>query len=169
MAIARTRRSSSNAHSTSRQVVFWVGGHCLALPIDGVREIVDIVQVTPVPRAPSTVLGIASLRGTVLSIIDAEQLLFGRVATSRASKVLVLIRDGAVVTGLTVDRVHGVVAIARESLIQDHGTNPTRFTLALHDLGLGDLVAELDLSTLFAHIDSQRFAASAGLPHLAGA
>ncbi len=49
---------------------FRVGSSSYALPVSMVREIVRATFVTPVPRAPEYVLGIASFRGRVVTIVD---------------------------------------------------------------------------------------------------
>jgi chemotaxis signal transduction protein len=165
MTLERSKRGSSDGgRSIARHVVFWVGRRCLAMPIDAVREVVDLQRAVPVPMAPALVIGIVSLRGTILSVIDAERMFSGRAMTSANAKVLVLIRDQAVVSGLAVDRVHGVVAMPGGEFLRDHSASRDPFVLGHYDVGMGELVAVLDAPSLFHHIDSQRFSPSTERP-----
>lgn len=47
-----------------------VGDEPLAVPIDQVREILQVVRMTPLPRTPSFVRGVMNLRGSVVPVID---------------------------------------------------------------------------------------------------
>jgi purine-binding chemotaxis protein CheW len=161
MSSERSKRSSSaSGQSGTRHVVFWVGQRCLSLSIEVVREVVDLRQLTSVPMAPPAVLGIISLRGTILSVVDAEYVLSGTHRAGVIGRVLVLVRDSAVVAALAIDRVLGVVALPEGGFLHNHAATADPFVLGHHDLGPTGLVAVLDPSALFHHVDSQRFAAS---------
>lgn len=158
MASQGSRRSASESGQYgARQVVFWVGPRCLSLSIAVVREVVDLRQLTPVPMAPPAVLGIISLRGTILSVLDAEQVLTGTVAAVAATKILVLVRDGVAISGLAVQRVVGVAAMPAADFLHNHGASQ-ELVSGYHDLGRGELVAVIDPDALFRHIDALRFA-----------
>ena len=47
-----------------------VGEEPLAVPIDQVREILQVLRMTPLPRTPSFVRGVMNLRGSVVPVID---------------------------------------------------------------------------------------------------
>ncbi|MCP4808613.1 MAG: hypothetical protein GY913_08300 [Proteobacteria bacterium] len=53
-----------------RYLTFSLGAQTWAVRIDAVREIVAPQPVTPVPRAPTSVLGAFNLRGRVLPLLD---------------------------------------------------------------------------------------------------
>ncbi|MHB8763865.1 MAG: chemotaxis protein CheW [Deferrisomatales bacterium] len=78
----------------------------------GIRDVAEILlprAVTPVPRAPAFVLGVMSLRGSVLPVVDlGARLGLAPTADGRGSRVVVL-RDGAERLGFRVDRVRGVI------------------------------------------------------------
>lgn len=54
-------------------IVFSLGSEEYALPIDQVKEIVPTPRISEVPQTPEYVLGIANIRGHVISIIDLEK------------------------------------------------------------------------------------------------
>lgn len=47
-----------------------VGGEDLAVPIDDVREILEVGRLTALPRTPDFVRGVMNLRGAVVPVID---------------------------------------------------------------------------------------------------
>ncbi|MEZ4360967.1 MAG: chemotaxis protein CheW [Kofleriaceae bacterium] len=158
MSTERSKHSSSESGlAASRSVVFWVGKRCLALPVDSVREVVDLQRLCPVPMSPPGVLGIVSLRGTVLSVLDAGYLLMGSSINTTSAKVLVMVQQHVIVCGLAVHRIHGVVTMPTGELLHSHVASPSPFVLGYHDLQLGDLVEVIDTARLSSHIASLRF------------
>jgi purine-binding chemotaxis protein CheW len=59
----------------SRLIVFHAAGARYALPHYVVQEIIRLPALSQVPLAPSSLLGIANLRGAVLSVVDLSRLL----------------------------------------------------------------------------------------------
>jgi purine-binding chemotaxis protein CheW len=54
-----------------------VGAELLAVPIEHVREILQVSRMTPLPRTPSFVRGVMNLRGSVVPVIDLAARLGG--------------------------------------------------------------------------------------------
>jgi len=69
-AARRVERRAADGGVVTEYLGFRVASNSYALPVSIVREIVRAAHVTPVPRAPAGVLGIASFRGRVVTIID---------------------------------------------------------------------------------------------------
>lgn len=156
----RSRGSSQRDPAANRHVVFLIGTRRMSLPITVVREVVDLRQVTPVPLAPATVLGIISLRGTILSVLDTERVLSGG-STRAPSKVLVLFRDDQAVCGLAVNEVAAVTAMPNARYLQNRLATPEPLVAGYRDPGDGELVASLDEQALLRRIDAQRFSPTA--------
>ena len=51
-------------------VVFPVGEENYAMPIDDIKEVIGLPEVTPIPQSPAYVLGVANVRGTVHAVLD---------------------------------------------------------------------------------------------------
>ncbi len=81
-----------------------------AVPVNRVREVLSPRDITPVPHTPAYILGVSSLRGTVLPIIDLKQRL-GLAGTGADDKTRIVVvgLDDDDRVGLLVDRVRGVV------------------------------------------------------------
>lgn len=54
-----------------------VGGDVVSVPIDDVREILQVARLTPLPRTPAFVRGVMNLRGAVVPVIDLAARLGG--------------------------------------------------------------------------------------------
>ena len=95
---------------------FRLGGEEYAVMVDDVREVVKLRDVTAVPNAPAHVLGVISLRGRMLPVID----LFKRLGLTPGvrddkSRIIVVSPDEED-AGLVVDRVTGVIKIMPDAI-----------------------------------------------------
>ena len=54
----------------TQYLTFMVGGEMFALPIAGIKEIVEYREPTDVPLMPSFIRGVINLRGRVVPVID---------------------------------------------------------------------------------------------------
>lgn len=98
-------------------LAFGVGSETFGIDIAEVAEILLPRPVTVLPRSPSFIAGVVSLRGTVLPVIDlALRLGLPPAAeTGRSARILV-VRDADERIGFRVDHVSGVVRFAAGEL-----------------------------------------------------
>jgi purine-binding chemotaxis protein CheW len=94
------------ATGESRHVVaFCVGQQQYGLDIMRIKEIINPVSITPVPRAPQFIEGIIELRGAFLPIVDLRKRFdLEPTAMTRQNKYVIVSLSGRVI-GLVVDRV----------------------------------------------------------------
>jgi purine-binding chemotaxis protein CheW len=113
---ARGRNVALAAPPGQRIVVFLLDAAPYALPVEQVREIVRWRPITPVPRLPAELLGVISLRGQVIQIIDPRPRL-GLESTRPGprSRILVVHDGEGRVAGIVVDSVEEVVTVAEEA------------------------------------------------------
>jgi purine-binding chemotaxis protein CheW len=96
-----------------------LGDEDYALPLAQVREILKVPAVTDVPRGPPAVLGILSLRGTVVTLFDLRlRLGLPSRPVDRRTRVLIVSRGDEPV-GLLVDAVTEVIRLRQED-VEDH-------------------------------------------------
>ena len=111
----RPRSESAAAIHAQRLVVFELDGARYALPVERVREIVRQKPITPVPRLPAALLGVISLRGRVIQVIDLRRrLALPAPSAGRRSRIVVAHDGQGRVAGLLVDGVLEVAAVAEE-------------------------------------------------------
>ena len=92
-------------------VVFHLGAELYGVEIARVHEIIRLMQVTRVPRAPSFVEGVINLRGKVIPVVDLRRR-FGlpQADHTRASRIVVVELSEQVV-GIIVDGVSEVLRV----------------------------------------------------------
>ncbi len=88
-----------------------------AIPVERVREIVRLREVTNVPRVPSWVLGVVALRGEVVQVVDLRMRLgLPTIEASRSSRIIVLHGDDDRITGVLVDAVEEVLRVDESAI-----------------------------------------------------
>ena len=89
-----------------------------------VEEIIRIVEITPVPRAPSFVEGIINMRGRVIPVVDLRKKLSiaSHGERSEATRIIVTCIDGKRM-GFIVDKVEEVIKIGAEHIDKAPGTS----------------------------------------------
>jgi len=107
------REREEGAAELRELLVIWLDGDPYALPIERVREIVRLRPITPVPRVPDAVLGVISLRGEIVQVLDLRRRLglapADLQAGRRRHRIVVLHGDDGQLAGLLVDRVSEVL------------------------------------------------------------
>ncbi|MGY8675242.1 MAG: chemotaxis protein CheW, partial [Verrucomicrobiia bacterium] len=73
-------------------LVFQVGGDRVALPAEAIEEIVAMVNLCPLPGAPTGIVGDFNFHGNRVPVIDLGELDLGRVAAPRWSTRIILTR-----------------------------------------------------------------------------
>ncbi len=111
----RNERAAAAADaSITEYIAFRVATATYAIAVSLVREIVRTAHITPVPRAPESVMGITSFRGRIVTIVDLGRRLGlacsvlpdDSTMPGQASRVRVLMIDvGSETIGLLVDEV----------------------------------------------------------------
>lgn len=111
-----------------------VGAEHHALAVDGVREVVPVQDVVPVPGAGPHVLGVQALRGELLPVVGLAGLIGTR--DGGGSRVVV-VQDGDRRAGFLVDRAEEVEELDTQT--GEHGPG------VMHE---GRLIGVLDIPAL---------------------
>lgn len=105
--------------STVDVVEFVLGGERYALDIQLAREIVEMIPITPIPRAPPYISGVINLRGEITNIMNLNTLLgLPPQGTRENQKIIVLVPDAASGSnvGIIVDEVTSVLQVAETDI-----------------------------------------------------
>ena len=132
----------------SAYVRFRVADEAYAVSVLSVLEVAGLGEVTPVPGAPSQILGVRNLRGKILPVIDLAGLLGTRRAQP-AARLLVTESNGRR-AGLAIDEVTEVGELADPV---EEGESALLLGTLLED---GDLIGVLNLPAV---LDALRAAA----------
>jgi purine-binding chemotaxis protein CheW len=104
------------AGAKGQYLAFYLGEEEYALDIRQISEIIKLREFTDIPRAPEFILGIISLRGVVVPVVDLGRRLNLGAAELQASSRIVVCRYGELAVGLLVDSIHQVVKLADEDV-----------------------------------------------------
>lgn len=106
------RAGSARAEERQGVLTFLVGGEVYGVEILSIREIIKLREITEVPRGPRFLLGVVTVRGLVMPVIDLRlRLRLEAPPLTRAARILVVLHKGERF-GLLVDEVRGVVRFA---------------------------------------------------------
>jgi purine-binding chemotaxis protein CheW len=81
-----------------------------AFPVEDVLEVAGLEDVTPMPGAPSGILGVRNLRGQVLPVVDLG-LMLGVGGGRDTARRLVVVEQAGRQTGLAVDELEDVSSL----------------------------------------------------------
>jgi purine-binding chemotaxis protein CheW len=144
------------ADANSRFLVFTLGTESFAIPLLTVREVIAVPEFTKVPNSPDYFLGIANLRGQIISAIDLRKKL--KISTGEQKEPAVILCDvGAIQIGILVDSVNQVLAPKADELVDP----PRAGTMINRELISGvfrrndELVFFLDLGKILDASDRQ--------------
>lgn len=100
-------------------VQFQLSGTSYAIDIKTAREIVEMMPITPVPRAPPHIAGIINLRGEITNIMNLSRLMgLNSENQKEGQKIIVLVPEaaGGSIIGLIVDDVHSVLQVNQDDI-----------------------------------------------------
>ncbi len=106
-----------NVSQRNRELIaFRIGDQEFCVNIMSVREIRGWTPATPMPHAPSYVIGIINLRGAVLPIVDLSARLGMREAEPTARHVIIVAQVKSRTVGLLVEAVSDILTITDENI-----------------------------------------------------
>src|SRR4051794_24961402 len=100
-------------------LAFTLGTDTYAVPIGEVREILKLPPVTEVPRAPQEIMGVVSVRGLLVTVVDLRRRLrlsATEIANTRRGRILLVTGAENEVIGLYVDEVLQVYRLAESEI-----------------------------------------------------
>jgi purine-binding chemotaxis protein CheW len=131
---------------------FLIAGEQYAVDIDRIVGIVTPRPVTRVPNSDPSVLGIMSLRGTIVTLLDIRRRLAHPARTSVPDSHIVVIEQRGETLGFQVDRVLRVVKMAPDELEPHpvvHSSEQSESIMGVFHQG-GSLTILLDLERLLS-------------------
>ncbi|HYD51423.1 MAG TPA: chemotaxis protein CheW [Gemmatimonadaceae bacterium] len=97
-------------------VGFRIDDEEFGIGIQQVQEIINLAEITRVPRAPYFVEGIINLRGSVLPVIDLRKRFALAEVEATDSTSIVIVDAAGVKTGIIVDAMSGVLRVSRDEI-----------------------------------------------------
>jgi purine-binding chemotaxis protein CheW len=141
-------------HNLLELLTFVIAGEHYAVDIERIVEIVTPRAVTRIPNADSSVVGIISLRGTIVTLVDVRRKLRHRESgPATADTRIVVIDFHREIVGFLVDRVLRVVKTAAEDIERHPVVHTTELDESVRGVfrAAGALTILLDLDKLLDH------------------
>src|SRR5512136_3061267 len=144
------------AAKPGRYLTFKLGQESYGLPVLGVREIIRLCPITPVPKMPAYIKGVINLRGKVIPILDLRAK-FQLSAESYGERACIIVVQAGTapapptLMGAIVDAVEEVVQLGEAELepTPDFGGAPdTGYILGMATIH-GGVKTLLDLDKVF--------------------
>jgi purine-binding chemotaxis protein CheW len=165
-----TRPTAPKPVDIAQMVAFHVGDGDYALDIMRIKEIINPLPVTPVPKAPPFIEGVVELRGAILPVVDLRKRFdLPATAPTRQSKVMIVgisisgnrlgtasaeptpSSELRMIVGLVVDGVSEPIRVPREQLRAapplTQGANPYFSGMVRHQ---GKILMVLDLDAILS-------------------
>lgn len=92
------------------------GAEAYGFPLSAVREILVPPPIAEVPRAPGSVLGVISVRGQIITLLDLPKMLNLQAKQTESYGRVLLVDNGVELIGVAVDRVIQVYRMEPEQV-----------------------------------------------------
>ncbi len=107
--------ADTSINKISQYLTFRVGDEVFALDVSQVREVLDLITITKVPRSPEFMRGVINVRGSVVPVVDLR-LKFGlsKTENSMDTRIIVMdlfLDDENTIIGALADSVHEVMEL----------------------------------------------------------
>lgn len=100
-----------------KYLTFFFGPEEYGIEILRVREIIGLMPITAVPRAPDYIRGVVNLRGKVIPVLDLRTK-FGMAGVDETEQTcIIVVQSGEELVGVVVDKVSEVLDIADQDIV----------------------------------------------------
>lgn len=157
LAVTRDRDPSDQEGQspTLRMVVFGIEGQRYALPLSAVVQVLPMVAVSPLPKAPPVALGAVNLHGQVVPVLDIRRRLDLPSRNYGLSDRLLVVRTDRRILAAPVDEVFGVQEVEGEVVAPPDAVLPGLGSIA----GLAErLIVIRDPDSVLSFDDERRLA-----------
>lgn len=112
----------STGNNEGKYLTFSLDGEEYGIGILKIKEIIGMMEITPVPKTPDFVKGVINLRGKVIPVIDLR-LRFGMCEDDYTERTCIIVVEvegqiGTILMGIVVDAVSEVINIKGEDVEQ---------------------------------------------------
>jgi purine-binding chemotaxis protein CheW len=139
----RAFNANTAPRTLSQLVAFTLNRQPYALRLASVRQVLRMVEVTPLPKAPLIVLGVVSLHGTVVPVLSIRRRVGLTEKEASLSDQLIVADTASRSVALVVDAVIGVVERSTEEITEAERLVPGAEYV--------EGIAKLDEGMLFIH------------------
>jgi purine-binding chemotaxis protein CheW len=125
-------------------------GESYAFPLSSVHEILSPPPITEVPMAPAEVLGVITVRGQIVTVVDFRRVLERQSLLTRDAAAILLVDNSGELIGVAVDGVSQVYRLRREQIEYASAMNAD---LSDYVLGIGRVKEAGEGETMLVLVD----------------
>lgn len=157
--LIRDLHDAESDSSLLQLVTFRIGEEEFGVDILAVQEIIRLMQITPVPRAPVDIAGVINLRGKVIPVVNMRSRFSLPTQESTPQTRIVVMEFEEKIVGFLVDAVSEVLRIPVTTVEDPPPVVAGIGSEYIRGVGKLDerLLILLDLNSLMAHLDTESF------------
>lgn len=130
----RAEQLAVAVQTTQRQtpsyfLIFRIGDEQYGIDVQVVQTIVSLRRLTPVPGSPPHIIGVANVKGQVVSIIQLTSLFGLKNSDTSAAAFIIVVQAIGLMVGLLVDEVDEVLPLSEEQLATYASDDPTIYAV----------------------------------------
>ncbi len=114
----QSEKIQKQGETMMQMVIFELGEQVFAADVSSVREIIRLEEVRAIPQTPAALLGVSTIRGEILPVIDLAEFLKIESSLSVDQKKLIILEFGeqGIRTGIAVDNVRRIYNVSEKQL-----------------------------------------------------
>lgn len=157
--LIRDLHDAERDSSLLQLVTFRIGEEEFGVDILAVQEIIRLMQITPVPRAPVDIAGVINLRGKVIPVVNMRSRFSLPAQDTTPQTRIVVMEFGEKIVGFLVDAVSEVLRIPVTTVEDPPPVVAGIGSEYIRGVGKLDerLLILLDLDSLMAHLDTEPY------------
>ncbi len=106
-------KNNDQSHQQTRKFLeITLGNDLYALELSQVKEVIPMTKITPVAGAPSHILGLVDLRGTVLTLIDVRKKFGIKPNEDTFENGIVIFSFDGKLVGMVIDSIRNVINVS---------------------------------------------------------
>ena len=118
--------NAPNDEQYTRYSVFSISGKLFGLELSTVREVIPQPKITSLPNVPTHVLGVYNLRGSIIALVDIQQILGLKLTEKRETDVILLVEFSKFLASFIVEQVLDFVEVENSKIQLPSTDIPTR-------------------------------------------
>lgn len=114
--MSEVESANDSAELGGKYLTFFLGREEYGLEILKVREIIGMMDITPVPRTPKFVRGVINLRGKVIPVVNLRTKFGMETIETNGETCIIVVQAEDIEMGIVVDRVSEVIDIPTSAI-----------------------------------------------------
>jgi purine-binding chemotaxis protein CheW len=136
---------SANQEKYTQYSVFSVSGKLFGLEMSTVREVLSPPKVTLLPNVPTHVMGVYNLRGSILSLVDIQQILGLNSTGKKDTDMVMLVESSRSLISFVVEKVLDFVEVDNSKVQLPSKNISARFAYFVRGMYEADTIGQIYL------------------------